>query len=578
MTADLQTPALIDRAADGAVPADALVVRDLVIDLIARRGPVPGATTGAPVTGDPAPGGGRPLVSVDNLVVPAGTSVGLVGESGSGKTLTALAVAGLLPWGIATYGGEVEVAGAEVRALRPAASRAHRSAHIGVVFQNPTSALNPRLRIATQLAEALPRDVPRAQRRADAAELLRLVGIADAEKTLGSFPHELSGGLNQRVVIAMALARRPSLLIADEPTTALDVSVQAQVLDLLDDLRRRLGIGILLVSHDIGVIADRTEHVYVMADGAVVEHGPTERVLGAPEHPYTQTLLAAVPSRLAPSRPASSRDRAAAADAAEAPLVELVDLHRSFTVRAPDGRRRHVALDGVSLDVQRGQSLGIVGESGSGKTTLARIVVGLDAPDSGGVRFDGVEPRRLRGAARQRWRRDVQYVFQDPYASLDPRLTVAQTLREPLELQRLGLDRRAVSARIDELLDDVELPRGFRDRLPAELSGGQRQRVGIARALASEPRLIVADEPVSALDLSVQARILRLLERLRAEHDLTYLFISHDLGVVRFLCEDVVVLRHGRIVEQGPTDDVLSRPQHPYTRALVDAIPGRAFA
>ncbi|WP_148090500.1 ABC transporter ATP-binding protein, partial [Cellulomonas algicola] len=263
------------------------------------------------------------------------------------------------------------------------------------------------------------------------------------------------------------------------------------------------------------------------------------------------------------------------AGAPERPILEVRDLRRSFVVRGPAGRTRHAALDGVDLTVAPGQALGIVGESGSGKTTLARIVTGLETADGGTVVFDGTDPRSSTREGRRRWRRDVQYVFQDPYASLDPRLTVAQTLREPLELHRLGLDRAAVAARVDELLDEVELPRAFRDRRPAELSGGQRQRVGIARALAGGPRLVVADEPVSALDLSVQARILTLLARLRAEHGLTYLFISHDLGVVRFLCDDVVVLRHGRIVEQGRTQDVLADPQHPYTRALVDAVPGR---
>ncbi|GAA3300228.1 ABC transporter ATP-binding protein [Dactylosporangium vinaceum] len=488
------------------------------------------------------------LVDGVSLQVAAGRAVGLVGESGSGKTLTAMAIAGLLPPAVQVARGSVNVAGQEVRDLTERQARAYLAAHVGVVFQHPTPSLNPRLRICKQLVEALPRDTPRTQRRPRAGELLRLVGVQEVHKTLEAFPHELSGGLNQRVVIAMALARSPKLLIADEPTTALDVSVQAQVLDLIDELRAELGLAVLLVSHDIGVVADRTDDVYVMAGGAIVESGPTADVLRSPQHEYTRQLLDAQPSRLAPVRAPAAPEGP--------PRLEVHGVRRVFG--------RHTALDGVDLTIHRGQALGLVGESGSGKTTLARIIVGLERADSGTVSpFGG-----------RQWRREVQYIFQDPYSSLDPRLTVAQTLREPLELN-VGLARAEIPGRIDALLDEVELPRALRDRLPSELSGGQRQRVGIARAIASEPTLIVADEPVSALDLSVQARILRLLARLRAERGLTYLFISHDLAVVRYLCDDVVVLREGRVVERGPTDEVLERPAHPYTRALLDAVPGR---
>jgi len=525
---------------------------------------VRGLTVG--LTGRP-----EPLVHGVDLDVREGETVGIVGESGSGKTLTALAVAGLLPWGIEVRGGDVEVGGRSVLDLPERAARTHLADHLGVVFQNPTPSLNPRLRISTQVIEALPAGTGRAEARERAADLLRLVGIDDVHKTLHAFPHELSGGLNQRVVIALALARSPRLLVADEPTTALDVSVQAQVLDLIDGLKERLGLGVLLVSHDIGVIADRTDRVHVMSAGRIVESGPTAQVLGNPQHEYTRRLLAAVPSRLV-------RERVPEPPAVSTPQVSVRDLRRAFVVRGANGRRRHVALDGVDLDVARGQALGIVGESGSGKTTLARILVGLETADSGSVQFEGTDLRSFDRAQRTRWRREVQYVFQDPYGSLDPRLTVGQTLREPLELNHVDIARRDVSARIDSLLDEVELPRGFRDRLPSELSGGQRQRVGIARALASDPSLVVADEPVSALDLSVQARILQLLARLRAERGLTYLFISHDLGVVRYLCDDVLVLRDGVVVERGRTDAVLEHPEHPYTQALVAAVPGRSHA
>ncbi|MBB2940811.1 peptide/nickel transport system ATP-binding protein [Actinoplanes lutulentus] len=510
-----------------------------------------------------------PIVHGVDIRVPAGKSVGLVGESGSGKTLTALAIAGLLPPAITITGGTVTLAGKQLSAVADRHTTEHRVATIGVVFQNPTPSLNPRMRISKQLHEALPQGTGRREAAARIAELLGLVGITDIPKTLHAFPHELSGGLNQRVVIAMALARDPKLLIADEPTTALDVSVQAQVLDLVDSLRERLGLGVLLVSHDIGIIADRTDEVHVMSEGRIVESGPTADVLRAPRHAYTRQLLSATPSRLARVAPPAK-----AAEAAQTPQLTLRDLRRSFSVRGREGRTKHVALDGVDLTLHRGQAIGLVGESGSGKTTLARIVVGLERADSGEVRHDGLELSKQTREQRRQWRRDVQYIFQDPYSSLDPRLSVAQTLREPLELNHRGLSRAEVSRRIDALLDEVELPRDFRHRHPSELSGGQRQRVGIARALASEPTLVIADEPVSALDLSVQARILRLLARLRAERDLTYLFISHDLAVVRYLCDDVVVLRDGRIVEQGRTDDVLRNPRDPYTQTLVDAIPG----
>ncbi|WP_103382039.1 dipeptide ABC transporter ATP-binding protein [Pseudonocardia dioxanivorans] len=547
----------------GPEPADDRVLRvdDLTVGL--RR-----------VPGDSA----EPIVDGVSLRVAAGRAVGLVGESGSGKTLTALAVAGLLPSAIQVVGGRIELADRELTGLGEQEARAHLAASVGVVFQNPTASLNPRMRIAAQLREALPAGTSRRRARERSGELLTAVGIADVHKTLGAFPHELSGGLNQRVVIAMALARDPKLLIADEPTTALDVSVQAQVLDLIDELRERLGLGVLLVSHDIGVVSDRTDHVYVMSDGRIVESGPTTQVLGDPHHAYTRQLLAATPSRLEPVRVAERLLPVAEPASPVADQLEVRDVRRAFTVRGSAGRARHVALDGVDLTVTKGQAIGLVGESGSGKTTLARIIVGLERVDSGVVFYEGNPVARHTRAQRRQWRREVQYVFQDPYSSLDPRLTVAQTLREPLEINFPGLSRGEVAARIDSLLDEVELPRSFRDRHPSELSGGQRQRVGIARALATEPSVIIADEPVSALDLSVQARILRLLARLRIERDLTYLFISHDLAVVRYLCEDLVVLREGSVVERGRTDDVLERPESPYTRALVDAIPGRAFA
>ncbi|MFF2084059.1 dipeptide ABC transporter ATP-binding protein [Nocardia sp. NPDC058176] len=505
------------------------------------------------------------------LDVRPGETVGLVGESGSGKTMTALGIADLLPRGARVDSGSVRLAGAELLELPAGERRRVLADRVGVVFQNPTASLNPRLTIATQVLEALPRTLRgRRARHARAAELLGTVGIDKVGKTLGAFPHELSGGLNQRVVIALALARDPALLIADEPTTALDVSVQAQVLDLIDRLKHELGLGVLLVSHDIGVIGDRADRVHVMSAGRVVESGPTRRVLGRPQHEYTRELLAATPALL-------TRDaRPAVSSSDTEPLVRVRDLRRVFPVAVPGKLRkaRHIALDGVSLDVPRGAAIGIVGESGSGKTTLARQIVGLDRPDSGGVDYDGTALTGLNRAATKRWRRAVQYVFQDPYGALDPRLTIEQSIAEPLELNGVDLHGTTVGARVRQLLEEVELPAAHATRLPRELSGGQLQRVVIARALANDPRLVVADEPVSALDLSVQARILRLLERLRRERGLTLLLISHDLAVVRYLCDHVVVLERGRVVESGDTEQIYTAPTHPYTRELLAAVPG----
>lgn len=512
-----------------------------------------------------------PVVRGVSLDVYAGETVGIVGESGSGKTMTALGLVDLLPRAARIDSGRIVLGGLDVTALDPRARRRALSADVGVVFQNPTASLNPRLTMSTQLVEALPRSFGTTRaRRARAAELLYAVGIPDVAKTLSAFPHELSGGLNQRVVIALALARTPKLLVADEPTTALDVSVQAQVLDLIDRLKDEFDLGVLLVSHDIGVIADRTQRVNVMNDGIIVESGRTRDVLDAPTEEYTRALLAATPSRLVRT---DQRDRSTEIGR---PIVNVDGVRREFAVTAPGKLRKvlHSALAGVDLTIRSGQALGIVGESGSGKTTLARQIVGLDVPDSGKILFEGVDLRELDPASTGRWRREVQYIFQDPYGSLNPRLTVEQSISEPLRYNGVDLRGRTIAERVGTLLDEVELPRSYATRVPGQLSGGQRQRVGIARALANDPAVIVADEPVSALDLSVQARILALLQRLRAERGLTLILISHDLAVVRYLCDDVVVMRHGVIVEQGRTNEVYDDPQHEYTRTLLNSVPG----
>jgi len=513
--------------------------------------------------------GGTDVVDGVDLAVRCGEVLGVVGESGSGKTLTALSIVGLLPRAARVVGGSIVLAGRDLLALPERQRRAVLADDVGVIFQNPTAALNPRLTVGAQLREALPRELGRnrvaARRRA--LELLDQVGVARAAERLAAYPHELSGGLNQRVMIAIAIARSPRLLVADEPTTALDVSVQAQVLDLVDVLRAELGLGVLLVTHDIGVVADRADRVAVMSAGRVVEQGPAADVLERPAHERTRTLLTLVPrldDPAPPPVPAEGR-----------PLLEVRDLHRMFP--GTGGAVPVRAVDGVDLVLHRGQALGLVGGSGSGKTTLARLVVGLDRPTSGAIRHDGVDPAALRGPERRRWRRRVQYVFQDPYGSLDPRMTVGQIVAQPLVHSGTPAERAGAEARVAELLTEVDLPPSFAQRRPVQLSGGQRQRVAIARALALDPALVVADEPVSALDLSVQATILGLLERLRETRGLTYLVISHDLAVVKGLCTEVAVMQDGRIVERGPTEQVLDEPRHPYTVSLLAAVPGKGL-
>ena len=513
----------------------------------------------------------KELVHGVSFALEAGKSVGIVGESGSGKTMTAMAVAGLLPAGVRATGGSICVDGREAIDRNGRLRRQLLRDDFGVVFQNPTVSLNPRLTIGDQLHEALADDVRR-DRRASArraVELLDHVGIARPQERLRAYPHELSGGLNQRAVIAIAIARSPRILIADEATTALDVSVQRQVLDLIDRLRRELQLGVIIVSHDIGVIADRADDVLVMQNGETVEQGPTTRVLHQPAEAYTQSLLAAVP-RIDGPLPRRSATVAP-------PVIEASKIVREFHV--PGHRsRKNVAVDGVDLTLREGEALGIVGESGSGKTTLARILVGLDRGYTGDLTAFGQPVRAAHSMARvRRQLRDIQYVFQDPYSSLDPRQTVAEIIAEPIELSGTREQKARKKALVSELMEDVRLPQEFATRKPHQLSGGQRQRTVIARALALDPKVLVADEPVSALDLSVQKRILDLLDALREERNLSYVVISHDLGVIRRLCTDVVVMRDGVVVERGTTESIFSDPHDPYTRLLLEAIPGATW-
>ncbi|MBO1077700.1 dipeptide ABC transporter ATP-binding protein [Roseomonas haemaphysalidis] len=509
-----------------------------------------------------------------SLRIARGEVLGLVGESGSGKSMTALSIAGLTPAAARISVGHLSVAGQVLARTTPAEWRRLRRDVVGFVFQNAMRALNPRLTVGALIREALPageQDAVTAHRRALA--LMEDVGIDRARDRLSQYPHELSGGLAQRVVIALALARRPKLLIADEPTTALDVSVQAQILDLIDRLRREHGLGVLLVSHDLEVIGDRADRVAVMYAGEIVEAGPCRDVIGRPSHDYTRSLLAATPGRLIADR---AEQVAPAPRPRSRPLAEAVGVSRSFAaggLRLPwrPARRRDAVRD-VTVTVRPGESLGIVGESGSGKTTLARMLVGLETPDTGDIRFDGREVRGLDAAEKAGWRRDVQFIFQDNAAALDPRHTIGHSILEPLSLR--SLSRAEQDARLRKVLEEVSLPAGFATRRPHQLSGGQRQRVGIARALISDPRLIIADEPVSALDVSVQAVIMKLLNRLRAQRGISYVVISHDIGVIRYLCDRIAVMRHGQVVEAGDTLQVLDDPQHAYTRNLLDAVPG----
>ncbi|MFI5861943.1 dipeptide ABC transporter ATP-binding protein [Streptomyces sp. NPDC051546] len=511
-----------------------------------------------------------------------GRALGIVGESGSGKSTVAAALLGLHHGTGARLGGTVRVGGTDVGAASAAELRELRGAVAAMVFQDPLSSLDPYYAIGDQIAEVyrVHAAVTRRAARARAVEVLDRVGIPDAVRRSRARPHEFSGGMRQRALIAMALACEPRLLIADEPTTALDVTVQAQILDLLHGLREERGLGLLLVTHDVGVAAENVDAVLVMRDGAVVERGPVGSVLSAPADPYTAALLAAVP-RLdavraprpgavralpvpAPHTPAGREVAPAEPDAAEVepgvPVVEAFSLRKEFG----RGKRRVEAVGGVSVLVRVGETLGIVGESGSGKSTLGRMLVGLLEPTSGQIRRDGAQSAGLAAG--------VQMVFQDPVSSLNPRRSIGESIADPLRTAGEE-DRRAIRDRVGELLVRVGLEEAHYDRYPHEFSGGQRQRVGIARALAPRPRLIVCDEPVSALDVTTQAQVTALLAELQRELGIALVFIAHDLAVVRQVSDRVAVMRGGVIVEEGPVDEVYDRPVHAYTRELLAAVP-----
>ncbi|MEV8214088.1 ABC transporter ATP-binding protein [Leifsonia sp. NPDC077715] len=503
------------------------------------------------------------------FTVRAGERVAVVGESGSGKSTTAAAIVRLLAPN-ATVEGRIRFDGDDVSALGARAFRGLLGRRIGYVPQDPTVSLNPVKTIGEQVAEVLAIHglADRLAAAAHAVEALERAGIDRPAERARQYPHQLSGGQRQRVLIAIALAAGPQLVIADEPTSALDVTVQRRILDHLDELTADAGASTLLITHDLGIAADRADRILVLSGGELVEEGTPDQVLGSPHHAYTRALLAAAPSLNTSGGTFLTRARAGSPghEAASAPLLVATGLVKEF------GANR--AVDGVDITVNRGRTLALVGESGSGKTTTSRLVLRLEEATAGRIEFDGIDVTRARGAALRRLRRRIQVVHQNPYASLNPRLRVGDLVAEPLHSHGIGT-RRERDQRARHLLDQVGLPARAADRRPAELSGGQRQRVAIARALAVQPELVVLDEPVSALDVRVQAQVLDLLAGLQAELGVAYLFISHDLAVVRQVSDHVAVLHDGRVVETGTVDDVFDAPNHPYTRDLLDAIPGR---
>ncbi|MEU8443904.1 ABC transporter ATP-binding protein [Streptomyces microflavus] len=507
--------------------------------------------------------------AVDGLsfTLEAGGALAVVGESGSGKSASAYALLGLHRGTGARVGGTVEVAGTDVNAADDAGLRALRGAKAAMVFQDPLSSLDPYYPVGDQIAEVhrVHHRVSRKAARARAVEVLDRVGIPDAARRSRLRPHEFSGGMRQRALIAMALACEPQLIVADEPTTALDVTVQAQILDLLHTLRQETGMGLLLVTHDVGVAAESVDDVLVMRDGREVERGPVARVLGSPREAYTKELLAAVPRvetrRVVPVPPPRAEE-------ASVPLLEAVGLRREFG----RGSGKVAAVGGVSLTVHAGRTLGIVGESGSGKTTLGRMLVRLLDPTAGRLRYGGTEIGSLSEKELKPFRRELQMVFQDPVASLNPRRSVGESVADPLRAAGEG-DEGRIRDRVGALLERVGLDPAHFERYPHEFSGGQRQRIGIARALAAEPKVIVCDEPVSALDVTTQAQVVALLAELQRELGIGLVFIAHDLAVVRQVSDRVAVMRGGLIVEQGSADEVYGDPRDPYTKQLLAAVP-----
>ncbi|RAZ30641.1 ABC transporter ATP-binding protein [Microbacterium sp. SMR1] len=555
--------------ADSSTPL--LQVSDMAVDFRTLEGPV------------------HAVEGVD-LEISAGETVAIVGESGSGKSTTAMAVIGLLPGNGRVVRGSIRLDGEELVGAPESTLRRIRGGSIGLVPQDPMSNLNPVSKIGTQVAETLLAHGLATSKDVDAkvVETLAAAGLPDAAERAKQYPHEFSGGMRQRALIAIGLACNPRLLIADEPTSALDVTVQKTILDQLGRMTGELGTSVLLITHDLGLAAERAARVVVMHRGRIVEQGPARQILEDPQQPYTQALVKAAPSvaavRLRPEDyratppPAAVATPAASASAAPAEtaarrdnIVEIENLTKLYKIR---GRKDDfAAVSDVSLAIPRGETVAIVGESGSGKTTTARMLLKVIEPTSGTIRFEGQDVAGLKGAQLREFRQRVQPIFQDPYSSLNPMFTIERIIAEPLEFYKRGTAKDR-AGRVRKLLDDVALPQTMLRRYPSELSGGQRQRVAIARALALNPELIVCDEPVSALDVLVQDQILTLLRDLQGEYGLSYLFISHDLAVVRLISDYVCVMKDGALAEAASSEEIFTNPRDPYTRRLLSSIPG----
>jgi peptide/nickel transport system ATP-binding protein len=547
--------------------------------------------------------GSVPAVRGVDLTIYPGQSVAIVGESGSGKSTTAQSIIQLLPGTGHVTGGEILFEGRDLTKLSSRDITELRGEQIGYVPQDPMSNLNPVWTIGFQVEETIRANNVAQGRKAvrqRAIEVLTEAGLPDAQARLRQYPHEFSGGMRQRALIGIGMSARPKLLIADEPTSALDVTVQRQILDHLESLTATHGTSVLFITHDLGLAADRAEHLVVMYKGQVVESGPSREILTDPQHPYTKRLVSAAPSLaskrlevarqddldVSPTgaleeqmleRAAEREEVAEEAPSSEPPLIQIKDAQKIYKLRTRGLAKKEVrAVDGVSVDVARGTTTAIVGESGSGKSTLAKLFLQLEPLTSGSIEFDGRDMTRLSRKELLAFRRRVQPVFQDPYGTLDPQYSVGNTIAEPMAIHGVGTPKSR-RERVEELLEQVALPTELRDRYPSELSGGQRQRVAVARALALQPEVLVLDEAVSALDVLVQGQILQLLTKLQHELGLTYLFITHDLAVVRLVADNVCVMRQGQIVERGTTDELFDNPREEYTQRLLEAIPGANF-
>ncbi|MBB4237251.1 dipeptide ABC transporter ATP-binding protein [Rhizobium esperanzae] len=520
--------------------------------------------------------GPRTLIDAISLDLGRGEILGLVGESGSGKSLFCRSLVRLLPSSLLKIeSGSVLLEGRDLMRVDDGEMLKVRGGEIGMIFQNPTSHLDPVMRIGDQIAEGIRyhQGLGAREARVAATDILAQVGFPDPRRQYDSYPHEFSGGMRQRAMIGVALSCNPKILIADEPTTALDVTIQAQILRLLIDIRDQRGLSIILITHDLGIVAQTCDRIAVLRGGKLIEEGPKRAILARPQHPYTINLINSHPSL--PGEAAAPLLEPAEAVPPAKPLLEIDDLHVRFRAGGSllkGGAKTVSAVAGVSLQIMPGETVGIVGESGSGKSTLARAVLGLTPLSSGHVTFDGVDLTLQKSAGLAKLRRETAMVFQDPYNALNPRLTIGQMLAEVLKVQG-KVAKADIPARIDALLDLVGLEREFAGRKPRSMSGGQCQRAGIARALAVDPKMIIADECVAALDVTIQAQIIELFRELTAKMNLTLLFIAHDLAIVRNLCERVVVMYRGEIVEEGRSEEVFARPKHAYTAALIAAIP-----